>query len=221
MGRCISKILTMANLGCAQDADGNLLSPSKIKWYNNVDDENPISGGSSSSAAGNPVLSSLAKLTTLYTFFTTPGNLTINSTDKVAGSHQSHCVTRPSMRIADPNNAEAPTVTQPTFVASSGLSLSLSLSLKCKASTNAFVPKPSRSQKVIEDSDDDNAGTASDLETEGGDDIDETASPTEKAATGGEDTEKNYMSTKAPGDADREVSYSFVFVRCNRHYMST
>jgi hypothetical protein len=211
----------MANLGCAQDADGILLSPSKIKWYNNVDDENPISGGSLSSAAGNPVLSSLAKPTTLDTFFTTPGNLTINSADKVAGSRRSHRVTRPSTRIADPNNAEAPTVTRPTFVASSGSSLSLSL--KRKASTNAFAPKPSRSRKVIEDSDDDDAGTASDLETEGGDDIDETASVglTEKADTGGEDTEKNYMLTKALGDADREVSYSFIFVRCNRCYTST
>ena len=128
----------MANLGCAQDADGNLLSPSNIKWYNNVDDVNPISGGSSSSAASirpsNPAPSSLAKLTTLDGFFTTSGNLTINSADKVAGSCQSHCATCPSTRIANPNNAEPP-----TFIVSGSSS-----SLKWKASTNKFAPKPSQ-----------------------------------------------------------------------------
>jgi len=110
----------MADLGCAQDANGNLLSPSKIKWYNDIDDVDPISGGSS--ATSHPTLSSLAKLTMLNCFFTTSSNLIVVSADKVAGSCQSNCVTRLSMRVVDPNNAKAPT-------------LSVSLSLKRKAST--------------------------------------------------------------------------------------
>ena len=114
---CVSKVLTMANHGCTQDVDGTLLLPSKIKWYNDIDDVNPISGSSSSSTASP---SSSAKPTTLHSFFNTSGNLTINSADKVAGSCQSHHTTCPSTRIADPNNTEAP-----TFVASSSLKIRL------------------------------------------------------------------------------------------------
>ena len=36
----------MPEHGCAQDADGNLLSPSKINWYNNVDDDVPMPASS-------------------------------------------------------------------------------------------------------------------------------------------------------------------------------
>jgi hypothetical protein len=182
----------MADLGCAQDADGNLLSPSKIRWYNDVDDVDPISGGSS--AASHPTPSSLAKPTTLDRFFTTSSNLTVASADKVAGSRRSNRATRPSTRVVDPNNAEAPT-------------FSVSSSLKRKASTSTFASKLSRARKVIEDSDD--GGTAT--ETEGGDGDDDAGEPAGEADSGGEDVDTKYMSTKALGDADREASYDFYY----------
>ena len=87
------------------------------------------------------------------------------------------------------------------------------------------MPKPSCAQKIVEDSDD-AAGT----EMEGGDSesaseddhvgdiVDlEVVEPTEKAdaQAGGEDTEVDYMTTKALGDADHEVSYVFFFARHN------
>ncbi|KAJ7817973.1 hypothetical protein B0H14DRAFT_3474161 [Mycena olivaceomarginata] len=40
-----------SGLGCAQDANGELLDASRIQWYNDVDDEHPIQDASSSSAS--------------------------------------------------------------------------------------------------------------------------------------------------------------------------
>jgi hypothetical protein len=194
----------MSNLGCAQDADGNLLSPSKIKWYNDIDDVNPIleSGGSPtpSPAASRPAPSSFAKPTTLDGFFYTSGNPIITPAD----SRRSHRATRPSIKNSDPNNTAAP-----TFVASSSLKLKPKPKPKLKAGTKKSAPKISRLRKVF-DSDDDAAGTA----TEGGDNVDEAiVEVIEKADSGGEDTEIKYMSTKALGDADHEVSDVFIFAR--------
>ena len=172
----------MGDLGCAQDADGNLLSPSKIKWYNDVDDVDPI-------AVTGP--SPSAKPTTLDRFFTS-GNPTVMSADKIAGSRRSGRTPRPSKTIVDPDNTETP-----TFVASSGL--------KRKVSATTVTQKLSRLRKAVEASDND----AGDTEMEDGGDV--YVEPTEKADSGEEDghAEANYMSTKALGDTDREVSYVF------------
>ena len=92
----------MPEHGCAQDADGNLLSLSKIVWYNDVDNDVPMpasSGGRSSS-----------KPTTLDQFFI-PAEI-------VAGARRSGRATCPSTKILDPqaDNAESH-----TFFASAGV----------------------------------------------------------------------------------------------------
>jgi hypothetical protein len=69
---------TMAELGYAQDVNSNLLSPSKIKWYNNVDNVDTIL------ATNHLTPASLAKPTTLDHFFPS-GNPTTEGTDKIAG----------------------------------------------------------------------------------------------------------------------------------------
>ena len=85
----------MPECGCAQDADGNLLSPSKIIWYNDVDDDvlMPVSssGPSGSSSSSKPMM--------LAWFFIAPA--------ETGGTRQSSRTTCQSTKILDPDNAES------------------------------------------------------------------------------------------------------------------
>ncbi|KAJ7106433.1 hypothetical protein C8R43DRAFT_906248 [Mycena crocata] len=79
-------------LGCAQNADGSLRDASQITFYNDRDDDVPITGPEASSS------------TQLHPFFTGSAK----PLGKVAGSRRrSSRTTRPSARMADPNNAES------------------------------------------------------------------------------------------------------------------
>lgn len=188
--------LTMAgpSLGCAQDANGNLLSPSKIQWFNDVDDEHPIPAAPPTSLRSSD---SSPPQATIDHFFSS-GNATPKAVDKpgIGPSRRSGRATRPSARILDPDNTETS-------------------SLKRKASTGRVTEKVSRARKVIEDSDgggDTELEDVQDAQDEGDNNLDDSfVDPTENADSGEDgDTENNYASTKALGDADREVSFSLI-----------
>lgn len=170
----------MSERGCAQDENGNLLSPSKIKWYNDVDDELPISDGNAALPSSSSTLS-CSKPTVLTRFFAPVDT----------GARRSTRTTRPSTKVTDPDNAESHAL----YVPSGG---------KRKASTQAAggTQQPRRIRKVIEDSDNDISDGVS-LDT--GDANNDYVELTEKESDDEEDIEANYASTKALGDADRKV----------------
>jgi hypothetical protein len=87
----------MPEHGCAQDADGNLLSPSKI---NDVDNNVLMPASSGGSSSSKPV--------TLDQFFI-PAEI-------ITGARRSGRATCPSTKILDPDNVESH-----TFFASPGV----------------------------------------------------------------------------------------------------
>src|SRR4051812_9867392 len=106
----------MSDRGCAQGLDGELLSPSKIKWYNDADDSTPI-------LHPPPTLPTLsAKLIPLTLDHFLTGTSIIASATPVAGARRSGRAFRPSAKVADPDNAESSTSAAKHL-------------LKCKAST--------------------------------------------------------------------------------------
>ena len=177
----------MSGCGCAQDENGNLLSPSKIQWYNDVNDEAPMPGSNaaaSSSPAPPPVTSSSKfKPLTITRFFVA---------DNVAGSRCSNHITQPLARVTDPDNMEVHAFFAP--------------SRKRKASSSDDEQQPRRLQKVAqvseEEPDDVDKGDASD-------DIVEL---TEKASSDKDDVEASYEATKALGDTDRKVSVCLLYI---------
>lgn len=91
--------MAQSGLGCAQNSDGSLRDASEIQFFNDVDDEHPISSPSSTRT------SSSRSLAPIFTQRVKP-------VGKVAGSRRpsprrSSRTSRPSARAADPNNAEA------------------------------------------------------------------------------------------------------------------
>lgn len=76
--------------GCAQNADGSLRNASQITWYHDADDEVPIPGPKCSALPPHPFFTGSAK----------PVGI-------VVGSRRSARTTRPSARIADPDNVES------------------------------------------------------------------------------------------------------------------
>ena len=192
------------SLGCAQDTNSNLLSPSKIQWFNDVDNEHPIPAALPTSLCSSE--SSPPQPTTLDHFFSSgSGNTTPKAAEKpgIAPSRRSGGATRLSARILDPDNTETSAI---------------SSSLKRKASTGRVTEKVSRARKVIEDSDgggDTKLDDTQDTQDEGDNDnaLDNSfVDPMENADSGEDsDTEGNYISTKALGDADREVSSSLIY----------
>jgi hypothetical protein len=190
----------MSNRGCAQDADRNLLSPSKIQWFNSPDDDIPISGGthpadtlpapvSADLGPQRPAASSAKTTmpTTLDCFFPSA-----NPASSEAGTRRSGRTIRPSTKVTDPDNAELHV---------------LSVGTKQKACTGGS--RPCQVRKVVLDSD------GSDNEVIGGDsqegktaDVDNlTVEPMENESTNEdlEDVEVCYASTKALGDANCKV----------------
>ncbi|KAJ7652275.1 hypothetical protein B0H17DRAFT_913236, partial [Mycena rosella] len=80
-----------STLGYAQNTDGSLRDASEINWYQDRDDEHPISG---------PQTPPSPKLHPFFTGSAKP-------VGKIAGARRSARNTRPSSRITDPNNAES------------------------------------------------------------------------------------------------------------------
>ncbi|KAF7333887.1 hypothetical protein MSAN_02401300 [Mycena sanguinolenta] len=163
-----------STLGCAQNADGSLRNASELPWFNDADDERPISGPSSSGASTATI--------PVYPLFTK----NVRPLDKVAGVRRSSPTRRssrhskPSARASDPNNAEA----------TSSIS-------KRKASPAARQPAKKAQVKRVESSDGE-----SDMESLGGsgdssaDEDGDAESPTAM------DVDEEYQKFKAMGDAD-------------------
>lgn len=183
----------MPERGCAQDADGNLLSPSKINWYNDVDDDVPMPASSGPSGG-----SSSSKPTTLDRFFIAPA--------ETGGTRRSGRATRPSTKLLDPDNAE-----------SHGFFLSAGMKRKANPMGDAQaaqLPPRLRSRSAARST----QGTDADSQDEGKTDIDtvdlteKASSDVEKASTDDDDIiEVRYQCTKALGDADRKVNVVFHF----------
>ncbi|KAJ7767712.1 hypothetical protein B0H16DRAFT_1453332 [Mycena metata] len=84
--------MTESALGCAQNFDGSLRDAADIVFYQDRDDEHPISAPAASS--------STRKIHGFFTGATKP-------VGKVAGSRRSARTSQPSGRLTDPNNAES------------------------------------------------------------------------------------------------------------------
>ncbi|KAJ6573228.1 hypothetical protein B0H10DRAFT_2105571 [Mycena sp. CBHHK59/15] len=88
-------IMADSVLGCAQNPDGSLRDASEIQFFNDVDDQHPISGP----------LPARTSSSGIHAFFTGAAR----PVGKVVGSRRSSRTSRPSARVTDPNNAEGST----------------------------------------------------------------------------------------------------------------
>ena len=90
------------------NTDGSLKSPSKTLWFNDPDDETPITPTSQPPASNISAsqLSSLSSLGPSLSAHSVNKFFTHLPIKKVTGICQSHCVCRPFKQIADPDNAE-------------------------------------------------------------------------------------------------------------------
>jgi hypothetical protein len=202
--------------GCAQDENGNLLSPSKIQFFHDVDDEVPLptlppsqsrpaalsstnfssnkpTPTTSTPPASSSSSSSKFKPTSITRFF---------AADTAAGFRRSGRATRPSTRVTDPDNLESS-----SFFALSGT--------KRKADSTGDKQRPRLFRKATSDGSKDAMDPEPEPELNDGDAglVTETSEfdiveLTDKATTDDDDddVEARYASTKALGDADRKVS---------------
>ena len=191
--RCVDFFLTFLMAAnpdqCALAADGSLLDASAITFYNDPDDDTPLPDSSATSAPTHPFFrGSLA-----------PAKIT-------AGSRRSARVIRPSARITDPDNAEASAGTR-----------------KRSATVTVSAEASSRAARRAKLSDGDDGGDDDsehhdepDIAEDVGDD-DDMGNTTTEQEDGGDDTdvelvEEAYRTTKAMGDADRQVCLTFISI---------
>jgi hypothetical protein len=165
---------------CALGPDGKLLDASEIVWVNDPDDPMPIAP---IQQAGVDTTALPPKSSVTHPFFRGDPPPVV----MIAGSRRSARVPQPSKRALDPDNVERPDVSKRSR------------------------PRASRQKNVVEsDSDehdedcvgDDNRNGSTDTEPEGGI---ETDIDSEVADIDLESIEEAYATTKAMGDADREV----------------
>lgn len=193
--------------GCAQDANGNLLSPSKIQFFFDVDDEVPLPSLPSSStpapvptsgppAAASSSSSSKFKPTPITHFF---------AANTVAGIRRSGRATRPSTRVTDPDNLES-------NVFGKRKADSAASGDKQQPPSQRLRKAASDDNKDAKEPSDGDAGAAGHATETSEFDVMEL---TDKA-TSDEDVEERYASTKALGDADRKVSVDVYlqYTRC-------
>ena len=176
---------------CALDSDGKLLDASHFNWYNDPDDKEPIS--TSTSAHPLTTASSVSSTTpsTIGMFFHRLGS----PTTKVAGARRSHRATRPSAKIADPDN-----------MASS--------SRKRKATSDGGRASTSHRRRVASpltsDEEPDAMDTTAASEVVETDKEDAVGDEKEDAEVdGNEPVEDGYLHTKVMADSDRQVSLSY------------
>ncbi|KAJ6603950.1 hypothetical protein B0H10DRAFT_2229558 [Mycena sp. CBHHK59/15] len=168
--------MSQSTLGCAQKPNGTLLDASEIQWFNDVDDDHPISGSATASSS--------RPLAPIFTRAKPVG--------KIAGSRRpsprrSSRSTRPSARITDPNNIEAPTVS-------------------VKRKSQAALSTPRKAARIAEESDaqlsdgdgDSDSDVASVAPSAGGD----TEHEGEEPLVAMEVDSEEYESIKAMADAD-------------------
>jgi hypothetical protein len=192
---------TLPERGCAQDADGNLLSPSKITWYDDPDDVMPMQPISTTRPTPGGNLTA-ASSSTKPTLPTTLDRFLITPSDS-AGARRSGRATRPSTRVIDPDNAESH-----TFFSSTGTTRKRKASIDGGVPAAQLPPRLRNTAQPAQESEDDVFGRQPEAAGNKTDDdyADVEVEPTEKATSDEEDVEARYASTKALGDADRKVS---------------
>ena len=199
--------------GCAVGPDGKLLDAADIVWFEDADSSEPINSattpsGPSSMTASNPP-----------TAIPPLNHGEPESTVVAAGARRSGRATRPSVRIADPDNAEASAFVAmhqragPVTNADNANASSSATMHKRKASRSISMAAGRRiNRKVVIDVDDEGSIDGSEIS----DYIAE--HPATSSDHGSGDTERDtepepdedddigYTTTKAMGDADHEAS---------------
>ena len=170
---------------CAVGPDGKLLNAKDIKWCEDVDSSEPINKATTPSS-----ITTTNSSTAIHPFFSGgPAPAVV-----VAGACCSRRTTRPSNRITNPDNAKAS---------------SLATTHKRKASSSMRAGCHINRKVAVNDEGSTDGSEIDDYKP----DIAEhpaTASDNEADTEPEEDTNLAYASTKAMGDADREVSLFFV-----------
>ena len=165
---------------CAVGPDGKLLDAKDIEWYEDADSSEPIN------QATTPSVTTANSSAAIHPFFHGgPAPAVV-----VAGARRSGRVTRPSNRITDPDNAEA---------------LSSATTHKCKASGGMAAGRRINRKVAVDDEGSTDGGEINDYEP------DIAGNPVMTSDDEAGDTEPDnlaYASTKAMGDADREVRLS-------------
>ena len=182
----MKSIPTMSD--CAVGPDSKLLNAKDIEWYEDIDSSEPINKATTPSS-----ITTTNSSTAIHPFFSGGPAPTV----VVAGACHSGCTTRPSNRITNPNNAKAS---------------SSAIMHKCKASSsmragcciNCKVAVNNEGSTDGSEIDDYEPNVAEHPATTSDNEADEADTEPE------EDTNLAYVSTKAMGDADREVSLFFV-----------
>lgn len=187
--------------GCAVGADGKLLDAKDIQWFEDADSSEPINLATTSTKADLPS-------TTIHPFFRGgPAPAAI-----VAGARRSGRATRPSNKLVDPDNAEASSsrVKHHSNIITdtdNAEATSSAITHKRKASRTMVASRRTNRKVAAED----NESSDGKIEIS-----DYAPDVTEHLATssdnGAEETERDedsdigHVSTKAMGNADREVS---------------
>jgi hypothetical protein len=162
---------------CAVGPDGKLLDAKDIDWYEDADASEPIN------QATTPSVTTTSSSAAIHPFF----RGVLAPAVVVAGARRSGRATRPSNRITDPDNAEA---------------LSSATTHKRKASSGMAASRRINRKVAVDDEGSTDSGEIDDYEP----DIAKHPATTSDDEAG--DTEPDdlaYASTKAMGDADREV----------------
>jgi hypothetical protein len=167
---------------CAVAADGSLLDASAIIFYNEPDDDTPLPNPTNSESATSSIQ--------VHPFFqdgSAPSKV-------VAGSRRSVRIIHPSARITDPNNLEG-LGSAVTYKRSGTVTASAEGSRRaaCRAKLTDSNNESEHDNKM------DDIGTSVTTEEEGGRD-----------STDVELVEDVYQTTKAMGDADRQVRLKFL-----------
>ena len=167
---------------CAVGPDGNLLNTKDIEWYKDVDSSEPINKATIPSS-----ITTTNSSTTIHPFFHGGPAPTI----VVAGVHCSRCMTHPSNRITDPDSAKA----------SSSATMHM-----CKASSSMGAAHCINHKVAVNDEGSTDGSEINDYEPNVAEHP-ATTSDNEADTEPEEDTNLAYVSTKAMGDADHEVSF--------------
>jgi hypothetical protein len=157
--------------GCAVGPDGNPLDTEDIQWYEDVDSSEPINLATTPSSSVTTANTSTA----IHPFF-----------HGVATACCSSCMTRPSNRITDPDNAAVTHKRKASRGMAAGCHINHKVAVNDKGSSDGSETsdyKPNVAELPAASSDKDASKTEQD-----------------------EDTDIGYVSTKAMGDADCEVS---------------
>jgi hypothetical protein len=180
--------------GCTVGPDGKLLDAKDIVWFEDADSSEPINH------------------TTTPSSTTTASTSTANHAPApvVAGARRSGRAIRPSIRVTDPDNAEAHKLKGPNTNPDNAEASSLATMHKRKASRTMVAERHINRKVAIDDNGSTDGSEVSDYKPDVVE-LPPASSDNEAGETEpDEEADIGYASTKAMGDADREVSISFL-----------